>query len=81
MNKFNTKGIVSLKESVPKEEKKTIVSKKPLNINKIDSTDRQFRIANCKKCNGNPVKEEFALKDIRGERCNLCWEVISWKKV
>lgn len=42
---------------------------------------KNIKIEDCKDgCNGNPEKIPFQVHNFTGERCNLCWRVINYKR-
>jgi hypothetical protein len=42
---------------------------------------RELGIKNCKNCKGAPKKVEFNIGDFKGERCEYCFEVVTYEKI
>jgi len=63
-----------------RKEKKVTPKKKTAITYKVGpSHSRQTRIKKCTICNGNPPLVPFELDDFKGDRCEICFEVVNYK--
>lgn len=43
----------------------------------ITKQGRELRIKSCTECNGNPPPEPYNSPPFTGDKCSICWEILT----